>query len=101
MRGVGRFVCRCLATNKRPAPCPYVSSMANLGHHLLPILAFSFPKTKPTTSRVDIDPSVAGCTTGSVCPGCPPQKDRVLSLYVGLFCSLLQPSGKYGTWEEQ
>ena len=34
-------------------------------------------------------PSVAGCTTGSLYPGCPYTRDEVLSLYLAEFLSTL------------
>ncbi len=77
-----------------PLLCDF--SLANPGHNLLFLsCAFPFPKNK--TGHRTYWSLIAGCTTGSVCPRYPFQKDRVLSFYVGLFCSLLQPSGKYGT----
>jgi hypothetical protein len=33
-------------------------------------------------------PSVAGCTTGSLCPRCPYIRDEVLSLYTKPSCCL-------------
>jgi hypothetical protein len=35
-------------------------------------------------------PSVAGCTTGSLCPRCPYRRDEVLSLYQAEFLSEVQ-----------
>ena len=39
------------------------------------------PKTKPASKDHEVIPSVAGCTTGSLCPRCPYIQDEVLSLY--------------------
>jgi hypothetical protein len=37
--------------------------------------------------RIVMIPSVAGCTTGSLCPRCPYLRDEVLSLYQAEFLS--------------
>jgi hypothetical protein len=39
------------------------------------------PKTKPASMDHKAIPSVAGCTTGSLCPRCPYRRDEVRSLY--------------------
>src|SRR5829696_1584594 len=60
--------------NKRPAPFPY-----ELLSYFLASLASSppsafrspFPTTQNRLLRIALIPSVAGCTTGSLCPRCP------------------------------
>src|SRR5215203_1780852 len=78
---VGSFLYRCLVEKQRsgPYPCAFFSKIT-FSHHLSSLLPFHFTqKNRPL--RITMIPSVAGCTTGSLCPRCPHIRDEVLSLY--------------------
>src|SRR5215208_3844072 len=75
-------------TSVRPLVLP-ISSKATLAPSPPFPSRSPFPKTKTGHYRITMIPTVAGCTTGSLCPRCPYIRDEVLSLYQAEFLSTL------------